>query len=86
MISDIGAKPANFKDGRLAQAIAATFRAAKDRNPNRTTRRAYISLRSDPTKQQQWNGFVEEVAVNPGPLVDVVGGSCSLSSAACREG
>jgi hypothetical protein len=32
----------------------------------------YASFASDPTKQQQWTAFVGEVAVNPGPLTDVV--------------
>ena len=31
-------------------------------------------LSSDPTKQQQWAAFVEEVAINPGTLADVVEG------------
>ena len=26
----------------------------------------------DPTKQQQWNAFIQDVAVDPGPPVDVL--------------
>jgi predicted nucleotidyltransferase component of viral defense system len=61
-----------FKDGRLAQAIAATFARRKTEIPTERPDGLTLAFASDPTKQQQWNGFVEEVAVNPGPLVDVV--------------
>jgi hypothetical protein len=30
-------------------------------------------LSSDPTKQQQWNAFIHEVAINPGSLSEVIG-------------
>jgi predicted nucleotidyltransferase component of viral defense system len=61
-----------FKDDRLAQAIAATFARRKTEIPTERPDGLTSAFASDPTKQQQWNGFVEEVAVNPGPLVDVV--------------
>jgi predicted nucleotidyltransferase component of viral defense system len=61
-----------FKDDRLAQAIAATFARRKTEIPTERPDGLTSTFASDPTKQQQWNGFVEEVAVNPGPLVDVV--------------
>jgi predicted nucleotidyltransferase component of viral defense system len=61
-----------FKDDRLAQAIAATFARRKTEIPTERPDGLTSAFASDPTKQQQWAGFVEEVAVNPGPLVDVV--------------
>ena len=66
------AQTCDFKDGRLAQAIAATFARRKTEIPTERPDGLTLAFASDPTKQQQWNGFVEEVAVNPGPLVDVV--------------
>jgi Nucleotidyl transferase AbiEii toxin, Type IV TA system len=61
-----------FKDDRLARAIAATFARRKTEIPNERPDGFTSTFASDPTKQQQWNGFVEEVAVNPAPVVDVV--------------
>jgi len=66
------AQTCDFKDGRLAQAIAATFARRKTEIPTERPDGLTSAFASDPTKQQQWAGFVEEVAVNPGPLVDVV--------------
>src|SRR5882672_6531223 len=66
------AQTCDFKDDRLAQAIAATFARRKTEIPTERPDGLTSAFASDPTKQQQWNGFVEEVAVNPGPLVDVV--------------
>jgi len=66
------AQTCDFKDDRLAQAIAATFARRKTEIPTERPDGLTLAFASDPTKQQQWNGFVEEVAVNPGPLVDVV--------------
>jgi predicted nucleotidyltransferase component of viral defense system len=62
------AQTCDFKDDRLAQAIARRKTEIPTERPDGLT----LAFASDPTKQQQWNGFVEEVAVNPGPLVDVV--------------
>jgi predicted nucleotidyltransferase component of viral defense system len=61
-----------FKDDRLAQAIAATFARRKTEIPTERPDGLTSAFASDPTKQQQWAAFVEEVAVHPGPLVDVV--------------
>jgi hypothetical protein len=30
------------------------------------------ALAEDPTKQQQWNAFIQDVAIDPGPPVDVL--------------
>jgi len=61
-----------FKCDRLAQAITATFARRRTEIPTERPGGLTSAFASDPTKQQQWNGFVEEVAINPGPLVDVV--------------
>jgi Nucleotidyl transferase AbiEii toxin, Type IV TA system len=66
------AKTHEFKDDRLAQAIAATFARRKTEIPTERPDGLTSTFTSDPTKQQQWTGFVEEVAVNPGSLADVV--------------
>lgn len=66
------ARTCDFKDDRLAQAIAATFARRKTEIPTERPDGLTSAFASDPTKQKQWSAFVEEVAVNPGPLADVV--------------
>lgn len=61
-----------FNDDRLAQAIAATFARRKTDISAERPDGLTSTFASDPTKQRQWTAFVEEVAVNPGPLTDVV--------------
>ena len=61
-----------FKDDRLARAIAATFARRKTAIPTERPDGLTSAFASDPTKQQQWAAFIEEVAVNPGSLADVV--------------
>jgi predicted nucleotidyltransferase component of viral defense system len=61
-----------FKDDRLAQAVSATFARRKTEIPTERPDGLTPAFASDPTKQRQWAAFVEEVAVNPGPLADVV--------------
>ena len=62
----------DFKDDRLAQAIAATFARRKTEIPTERPDGLTSAFANDPTKKQQWTAFVEEVAVNPGTLADVV--------------
>ena len=62
----------DFKDDRLAQAIAATFARRKTEIPTERPDGLTPAFANDPTKQQQWTAFVEELAVNPGTLADVV--------------
>jgi predicted nucleotidyltransferase component of viral defense system len=62
----------DFKDDRLAQAIAATFARRKTEIPTERPDGLTSAFASDPTKQQQWTAFVEEVAVNPGSLADAI--------------
>ncbi len=66
------ARTYDFKDDRLAQAIAATFARRKTEIPTEKPDGLTAAFANDPTKQQQWSAFVEEVAVNPGTLTDVV--------------
>jgi hypothetical protein len=52
--------------------LAATFARRKTEIPTKRPDGLASVFASDPTKQQQWSVFVEEVAVNPGALTDVV--------------
>jgi predicted nucleotidyltransferase component of viral defense system len=61
-----------FKDDRLAQAIAATFARRKTEIPTERPDGLTPAFAADPTKQQQWTAFVCEVVVNPGTLVEVI--------------
>ena len=64
----------DFKDDRLAQAIAATFARRKTEVPTERPDGLTAAFANDPSKQQQWAAFVEEVTINPGTLADVVEG------------
>ena len=61
-----------FKDDRLARAIAATFARRKTDIPTERPDGLTPAFASDLTKQQQWAAFVEEVAVNPGTLLEII--------------
>ena len=61
-----------FKDDRLARAIAATFARRKTEIPSERPDGLTSAFTNDRAKQQQWTAFVEEVAINPGPLLGVV--------------
>lgn len=61
-----------FKDDRLAHAIASTFARRKTEIPTEPPDGLTPAFASDPTKQQQWTAFVEEVAVNPGTLPEII--------------
>jgi predicted nucleotidyltransferase component of viral defense system len=66
------ARTFDFKDARLAQAIAATFARRKTEIPTERPDGLTSAFAADPTKQQQWTAFVKEVAVNPGTLAKVI--------------
>ena len=68
----IMAQAYEFNDDRLAQAIAATFARRKTVIPTELPDGLTPAFARDPAKQQQWAAFVQEVAVNPGPLPHVV--------------
>ncbi|MBK3665087.1 nucleotidyl transferase AbiEii/AbiGii toxin family protein [Bradyrhizobium diazoefficiens] len=66
------ARTYEFKDDRLARGIRATFDCRKTAIP--TTRPDALSeaFANDPTKIQQWTAFIQDVAIDPGPLAVVV--------------
>jgi predicted nucleotidyltransferase component of viral defense system len=61
-----------FKDDKLARAIAATFTRRKTDIPSEPPDGLTADFASDPAKIQQWNSFVEDVAYQPGALADVI--------------
>jgi hypothetical protein len=65
------AKTQEFKDERLARAIAATFARRKTAIPSERPDGLTAAFADDPTKRLQWDAFIEEVAVNPGALSDL---------------
>ncbi len=61
-----------FDDDRLAQAIAATFARRKTAIPTDLPDALTPAFAADEQKQKQWRAFVEDVAVDPGPLAPVL--------------
>ena len=61
-----------FTGDRLARAIAATFERRKTPIPIELPDALTQAFADDPTKQQQWISFVDNVAVQPGGLGDVI--------------
>ncbi|MCG2633083.1 nucleotidyl transferase AbiEii/AbiGii toxin family protein [Bradyrhizobium sp. WYCCWR 13023] len=61
-----------FKDGRFARAICATFDRRKTQIPSERPDALSETFASDPTKIQQWIAFIQDVAVDPGPLNGVI--------------
>lgn len=61
-----------FKDDRLSRAIKATFTRRKTNIPEDRPDALTKAFTDDATKVQQWNAFVQDVAIDPGPLADVV--------------
>ncbi|PTW63174.1 putative nucleotidyltransferase component of viral defense system [Breoghania corrubedonensis] len=61
-----------FDDDRLAQAIAATFARRETTVPTELPDALTPAFAADEQKQQQWRAFVEDVAVEPGPLALVL--------------
>jgi predicted nucleotidyltransferase component of viral defense system len=66
------ARTCDFKDDRLARAIAATFARRKTEIPTERPDGLTSAFASDPTKQQQWSAFVQDVAIDPGSLPSVL--------------
>jgi hypothetical protein len=62
----------DFDGQELAQAIAATFARRKTEIPTEPPDGLTAAFAGDPMKRQQWAAFVEEVAVNPGDLGDII--------------
>ena len=61
-----------FKDDRLARAISATFDRRKTQIPTERPDALSEAFGNDPTKFQQWAAFIQDVAIDPGPLSSVV--------------
>lgn len=61
-----------FKDDKLARAIAATFRRRKTEIPEKLPDALTSTFASDAAKIQQWNAFVGDVAYNLGNFAEVV--------------
>jgi predicted nucleotidyltransferase component of viral defense system len=66
------ARTFEFKDDRLARAIKATFARRKTDIPKDRPDALTSAFANDPTKQQQWKAFIQHVAIDPGPLADVI--------------
>jgi predicted nucleotidyltransferase component of viral defense system len=60
-----------FKGDNLARAIAATFARRKTEIPSEPPDTLTPAFAEDPTKIQQWNSFVDDVAFQPGSLAEV---------------
>ncbi|MBR0834120.1 nucleotidyl transferase AbiEii/AbiGii toxin family protein [Bradyrhizobium manausense] len=66
------ARTYEFKDDRLARAIKATFERRKTAIPTDRPDALTKAFADDPTKIQQWTAFLQDVAIDPGPLAGVV--------------
>ena len=61
-----------FDDDRLPRAIVATFARRDTPIPNELTDALSPLFAADEQKRQQWRSFIEDVAMNPGELADVI--------------
>jgi predicted nucleotidyltransferase component of viral defense system len=66
------ARTCEFKDDRLARAIRATFDRRKTEIPADRPDALTEAFANDQTKIKQWTAFVQDVAIHPGALLDVV--------------
>lgn len=62
----------SFEGDRLARAIAATFSRRGTEIPAESPDALTRDFAEDEQKQRQWRSFVEGVATNPGPLLQVI--------------
>jgi predicted nucleotidyltransferase component of viral defense system len=63
-----------FDDDRLARAIAATFERRETEIPADLPDALTPAFAEDEQKQRQWNAFLENVALRPGSLPEVIEG------------
>jgi predicted nucleotidyltransferase component of viral defense system len=63
-----------FDDDRLARAIAATFERRETEIPGDLPDALAPAFAEDEQKQRQWNAFLENVALRPGSLAEVIDG------------
>ena len=73
------ARTYEFKDDRLARAIRATFDRRKTAIPTERPDALSETFANDPTKIQQWTAFIQDVAIDPGPLAGVIATLASLN-------
>lgn len=66
------ARTYEFENDRLPRAIKATFTRRKTKIPEDRPDALTKAFTDDAAKIQQWNAFVQDVAIDPGPLADVV--------------
>jgi hypothetical protein len=66
------ARTYDFKGDALARALAATFARRKTEVPEAPPDALTPAFAQDAAKIQQWNSFVEDVALKPGTLAEVV--------------
>jgi predicted nucleotidyltransferase component of viral defense system len=66
------ARTHEFDGDRLARAIAATFARRMTEIPSVRPDAITSAFAEDTTKQRQWNTFLEDVAINPGSLAEVI--------------
>ena len=66
------ARSQEFDGDRLARAIAATFARRKTEIPSKRPDALTPAFAEDQTKQRQWTAFLEDVAIRPGTLAEVV--------------
>jgi predicted nucleotidyltransferase component of viral defense system len=66
------ARSLEFEGDRRARVIAATFARRKTEIPTELPDALTPEFADDQTKQQQWAGFLKDVAINPGTLAEVI--------------
>lgn len=66
------ARTCEFGDDRLARAIKATFDRRKTEISADRPDALTAAFANDPTKIRQWTAFVQDVAIDPGSLADVI--------------
>ena len=61
-----------FEGDRLARAIKATFARRKTEIPMERPDALTAAFATDPTKARQWAAFIQDVAIDPGGLSEVI--------------
>jgi predicted nucleotidyltransferase component of viral defense system len=62
----------SFDDDRLARAIAATFERRETQIPVELPDALTPAFAQDAQKERQWNAFLENAALRPGNLAEVI--------------
>ena len=72
-----------FDNDRLARAIPATFERRETEIPAELPDAFTPAFAGDEQKQRQWNALLENVALHPGSLADVIAGTPSAPLGPC---